>query len=256
MQWPLKHQSIACPRVPTPWEMVGIWPGWGQMYPKSPPGDRRNGQTAPPCTRGEHSADWCRSMCPTPVTHLVVKFSAPGKAKRSNPPWSPGGGGGGALQLIGALRQTHVCLYMRASTYVCIYICAHVCIYICVHCFPRNYWWQLSITHMPTCDPSTHTHTQNNTRREETQLYMWWISTHIGAHAKKKLPKVWEKEMQKECRLQDQQSSIHLRVKYIELLIILSQRLSLCCIYAITSWGPRGMIMVTSHRNKPAHFLL
>ena len=41
-------------------------------------------------------------MCPTPVTHLVVKFPTPGKVKRSNPPWSPGGGGGG-LQLIGAL---------------------------------------------------------------------------------------------------------------------------------------------------------
>ena len=69
-------------------EMVGIWPRWGgggQMYPKSPPGDKRNGQTAPPCTRGDHSADWRRSMAPgTPVTHLVVKFP---KAKRSNPPW-------------------------------------------------------------------------------------------------------------------------------------------------------------------------
>ena len=85
------HLSIACPRVvPLPLEMWGsdqdVGGGGGvQMYPKFPPGDRQNGQTAHPCTRGEHSADWRRSMCPAPVTHPVVKFPTPGKAKRSNP---------------------------------------------------------------------------------------------------------------------------------------------------------------------------
>ena len=89
---------------PPPWEMLGFDQGGGQMYPKSPPGDRQNGQTAPSCTRGDHSADWRRSMCPALVTDLVVKFPTPGKAKRSNPPWSPGGGGGvpWGMQLIGA----------------------------------------------------------------------------------------------------------------------------------------------------------
>ena len=89
---------------PPPREMVGIWPGWGQMYPKSPPGDRRNGQTAPPCTRGDHIADWRRSMCPTPITHLVVKFPTLGKAKRSNPRGLPGGGGGGGLAIDRCIR--------------------------------------------------------------------------------------------------------------------------------------------------------
>ena len=94
------HLSIACPRVPPPppREMVGICPRWGgggQMYPKSPPGDRRNGQTAPPCTRGDHSADGHRSMCPTPVTQLVVNFPTPGQSEVVKSPMvSPGGGGG------------------------------------------------------------------------------------------------------------------------------------------------------------------
>ena len=78
------------------------------MYPKSPPGVRQNGQTAPPCTRGDHSANWRRSMCPTPVTHLVVKFPTPGQSKAVKSPVVFRGGGGGVelgLQLIGALRR-------------------------------------------------------------------------------------------------------------------------------------------------------
>ena len=112
------HRSIPCPRVPPPppGRWWGFYQGGGQMYPKSPPGNKRNGQTAPPRTRGDHSADWRRSMCPTPVTHLVVKFPTPDKAKRSNPPWSPGGGGGGGgLQLIGAIPTK-----FWALTYSCV----------------------------------------------------------------------------------------------------------------------------------------
>ena len=65
----LKHQcrqgvmylSIACPKVllpPPPPEMAGIdlGGGGGQMYPKSPPRERRNGQKAPP-------AETRRSQC-------------------------------------------------------------------------------------------------------------------------------------------------------------------------------------------------
>ena len=58
------------------------------------PGDRRNGQITPPCTRGDHSADWRRSMCPTPLTHLVVKFPTLGQSEAvKSPVVSPGGGG-------------------------------------------------------------------------------------------------------------------------------------------------------------------
>ena len=58
-----------------------------------------------PCTRRDHSADWCRSMCPTPVTHLVVKIPTPGQSEAVKSPvvsGGGGGGGGGGLQLIGA----------------------------------------------------------------------------------------------------------------------------------------------------------
>ena len=110
--WPCKglmHLSIACPRVPPPpprgdgGDLTRVGGGGGgQTYPKSPPGDRRNGQTSPPCTRGDHSADWRRSLCPgpTPVTHLVVKFPPPW-AKRSGqiPRGLRGGGGGRGLAI-------------------------------------------------------------------------------------------------------------------------------------------------------------
>ena len=88
------------PPPPPPPEMWGFDQGGGQMYPKSPLGDTRNGQTAPPCTRGDHSADWRRSMCPTPITHLVVKFPTT-RAKRSGqiPRGLGGGGGGGGLAI-------------------------------------------------------------------------------------------------------------------------------------------------------------
>ena len=107
--WNLKHVmhlSIACPMVPPP---PGRW--WGfdqggsQMYPKSPPGDRRNGQTAPPCARGDHSADWRLSMCPTPVTHLVVKFPTPEQSEAV--PCGLGGGGGG-LAIDRCIRASHL----------------------------------------------------------------------------------------------------------------------------------------------------
>ena len=105
------YLSIACPRVhPRRW--WGFDQGGGQMYPKSPPGDRRNCQTtAPPCTRGDHSADWHRSLCPTPPPQPTLRSNSPlpGKTKRSNSPWSPGGGGGGGLQLIGALHLKCCC---------------------------------------------------------------------------------------------------------------------------------------------------
>ena len=65
----------------------GRWLGFDQG--RSPPGNRRNVHTTPPCIRGDDSAGWRQSMCPTPVTHFVVKFPTPGKAKRSNPRWSP-----------------------------------------------------------------------------------------------------------------------------------------------------------------------
>ena len=71
--------------------------GRGQMYPKSPSGDRRNGQTAPPCTRGYHSADWRQSMCPTAVTHFVVKFPTPGQSEAVKSPAVSRGGGGLAI---------------------------------------------------------------------------------------------------------------------------------------------------------------
>ena len=80
------------------------------MYRKSHPGTDELAKQLHPSTRGDPSADWRRSMCPTPLTHLVVKFPTPGKEKRSSPPWSPVGGGGGGggggvpqlLQLIGS----------------------------------------------------------------------------------------------------------------------------------------------------------
>ena len=80
----------------------------GQMYPKSPPGDKRNGQTAPPCTREDHSADWSRSMCPTPVAHLVVKFPHPGQSEAVKIPMVSGGGGGGlvGLAIDRCIRET------------------------------------------------------------------------------------------------------------------------------------------------------
>ena len=59
------------------------------------PGDRRNGQTAPPCTRGDHSADWRWSMYAAPVTHPVVKFPTPGQSEAVKSPVVYGGGGGG-----------------------------------------------------------------------------------------------------------------------------------------------------------------
>ena len=96
------HLSIACPRVPSP-PPPGRWWGFdqggGQMYPKSPPGDKRNGQTAPPCTRGDHSADCRRSMCPTPVTHLVVKLPTPGQSEAVKSPMVSRGGGGRGLAI-------------------------------------------------------------------------------------------------------------------------------------------------------------
>ena len=84
------------PPPPPPRRWWGFDHGGGQMYPKSPPGDWRNGQISPPFTRGNHSAHWRRSMCPTRVTHLVVKFPTLGQSEAvKSPVVSCGGGGGG-----------------------------------------------------------------------------------------------------------------------------------------------------------------
>ena len=100
------YRSIACPTVPPPPPGDGgdLTRAGGQMYPKSPPGDRRNGQISPPFTSGDHSADWRRSMCPTRVTNLVVKFPTLGQSEAVKSPVVSRGVGWG-LQLIGALAR-------------------------------------------------------------------------------------------------------------------------------------------------------
>ena len=87
------HLSIACPTVP-PGRWWGFDQGGGQMYPKSPPGDWRNGQTAPPDTRGDHSADWRRVNVPHPCNPPRGQIPHP-RVKRSGqiPQVLPKGGG-------------------------------------------------------------------------------------------------------------------------------------------------------------------
>ena len=118
-----QHTSFLCPDVLCTYQLhaPGYPPppgdggdltrvgGGGQIYPKSPPGDRRNGQIAPPFyTR--------RSQCRLASVNVPHPCNPPcgqiphARAMRSgqNPRGLPGGGGGG-LQLIGALSLCICC---------------------------------------------------------------------------------------------------------------------------------------------------
>ena len=120
----LMHLSIACPRSPPPpppREMVGILPGGGQIYPKTPtrgtekmvkhphPGEENVRYV---CTtrfiesvRGTHTdkiKNWRWSMCPTPGSWNPPYGQIPHPRVKRSGPWIPrglqGGGGGGVTR--------------------------------------------------------------------------------------------------------------------------------------------------------------
>ena len=79
---------------PPPGRWWGFDQGGGQMYPKSPPGDRRNGQTAPPWYTRRSQCRLASVNVTRAVTHLVVKFPTPRQSKSVKSRGLPGRGGG------------------------------------------------------------------------------------------------------------------------------------------------------------------